>query len=98
MRAMHAVLHRQPAIEDNTIEGARANIRRHYDLSNDLFKVFLDDSLTYSSALFAGDPADSPDDLSTAQHRKIDRKFVTRAGLEEAAHDEVVDVGRHRPE
>jgi cyclopropane-fatty-acyl-phospholipid synthase len=69
----HAVLSRQPQTEDNTIEGARDNIRRHYDLSNDLFGLFLDQTLTYSSALFSGDPADSPDDLATAQHRKIER-------------------------
>jgi cyclopropane-fatty-acyl-phospholipid synthase len=72
-RLRHAVLSRQPATEDNTIQGARKNIERHYDLSNDMFKTFLDESLTYSSALFTGDPFESIDDLTTAQHRKIDR-------------------------
>jgi cyclopropane-fatty-acyl-phospholipid synthase len=70
----HAVLRRQPETDDNTITGARANISRHYDLSNALFGLFLDDSLTYSSALFDGDPVDSAaQDLATAQRRKIDR-------------------------
>ena len=36
-RLRHAVLRRQPSVEDNSIDGARANIHRHYDLSNDLF-------------------------------------------------------------
>jgi cyclopropane-fatty-acyl-phospholipid synthase len=69
----HAVLRREPEADDNTIDGARTNISRHYDLSNDLFKLFLDDSMTYSSALYQGDPGDSADDLATAQRRKIDR-------------------------
>ena len=72
-RLRHAVLSRQPSTEDNTIEGARKNIGRHYDLSNEMFKTFLDQSLTYSSAIFIGDPSESIDDLTTAQHRKIDR-------------------------
>ena len=57
----------EPAAEDATIEGARRNIERHYDLSDDLFALFLDPSMTYSSALFA--PRDS---LASAQRRKID--------------------------
>ncbi|WP_052849569.1 SAM-dependent methyltransferase [Streptomyces avicenniae] len=63
---------RQPAAQRNTPEGARRNIQRHYDLSNDLFALFLDETLTYSSALFAHLPA-TPADLPAAQHRKIDR-------------------------
>lgn len=69
----HAVLHRQPADEDNTVTGSRDNIRRHYDLSNAMFTQFLDPTMTYSSALFAGDPATSTEGLDEAQRRKIDR-------------------------
>lgn len=36
----------------NTIKGSRKNIHAHYDLGNDLFELFLDRSLTYSSAYF----------------------------------------------
>ncbi|MHA3053231.1 class I SAM-dependent methyltransferase [Acinetobacter sp. ANC 4640] len=36
----------------NSISGSRKNIAEHYDLSNDFFKLFLDDSLMYSSAVF----------------------------------------------
>jgi cyclopropane-fatty-acyl-phospholipid synthase len=67
------VLRRQPSHDDNTVEGARRNIQRHYDLSNEMFALFLDESMTYSSALYDGDPATSADDLATAQRRKIDR-------------------------
>ncbi|MFJ3235022.1 class I SAM-dependent methyltransferase [Streptomyces sp. NPDC086787] len=63
---------RQPARQRNTPDGARDNISRHYDLSNDLFSLFLDETLTYSSAVFRGFPADRSL-LVAAQHRKIDR-------------------------
>ncbi len=58
---------RRPSGERNTPDGARANIHRHYDLSNDLFGAFLDESMTYSSAWF-----EPGDDLHAAQLRKID--------------------------
>ena len=61
---------RHPKREDNDREGARRNIARHYDLSNDLFAAFLDESMTYSSALFAGGAEES---LFEAQARKMDR-------------------------
>ncbi|MGP3683324.1 class I SAM-dependent methyltransferase [Streptomyces sp. IBSNAI002] len=64
--------HRRPARDRNTLDGARENIHRHYDLSNDLFALFLDPSLMYSSAVFETLPA-APDALTAAQHRKIDR-------------------------
>ncbi|GGW34923.1 SAM-dependent methyltransferase [Streptomyces xantholiticus] len=63
---------KQPDRHHNTAEAARANISHHYDLSNELFSLFLDDTLTYSSAIFRGFPADHQL-LSAAQHRKIDR-------------------------
>ncbi|TAM89661.1 MAG: class I SAM-dependent methyltransferase [Jatrophihabitans sp.] len=72
-RLRHAVLRRMPSHQDNTVEGARANIHHHYDLSNELFATFLDDSLTYSSALFSGEPYGNAGGLADAQHRKIDR-------------------------
>jgi cyclopropane-fatty-acyl-phospholipid synthase len=45
---------RAPRTERNTTTNTRSNIARHYDLSNDLFATFLDDTLSYSSALFTG--------------------------------------------
>ncbi len=74
-----------PADEENTIEGSRANIHRHYDLSNDLFGAFLDPSMMYSSALFGPD-----DDLTTAQHRKID-SVLDYAGVREGST--VLEIG-----
>jgi cyclopropane-fatty-acyl-phospholipid synthase len=56
---------REPAENEATPDGARRNIQRHYDLSNEMFALFLDPTMTYSSALFA--PGDS---LTGAQRRK----------------------------
>lgn len=63
---------RQPDAQRNTLVGSRSNISRHYDLSNDLFALFLDKTLSYSSAVFRTFPADWSL-LAAAQHRKIDR-------------------------
>jgi len=70
---------KQPADDTQTRDGARRNIGRHYDLSNDLFALFLDESMTYSSALFSTQEP-TADQLTQAQHRKIDR-LLDRAGV-----------------
>ncbi len=46
------VVERPPLTQRSTQENSRTNIAHHYDLSNDLFETFLDETLTYSSALF----------------------------------------------
>jgi cyclopropane-fatty-acyl-phospholipid synthase len=59
---------RLPASEENTLRGARQNIHRHYDLSNELFALFLDETMTYSCAWY-----EHPEqELKDAQIRKID--------------------------
>jgi cyclopropane-fatty-acyl-phospholipid synthase len=58
-----------PAEEDNHALGARRNVARHYDLSNELFALFLDPTMTYSSALFAR----PREPLEQAQVRKLER-------------------------
>jgi cyclopropane-fatty-acyl-phospholipid synthase len=72
-----AYIRRQPTAERNTVAGARSNISRHYDLSNELFELFLDATMSYSSALFDLDEEESPVActglLALAQRRKIDR-------------------------
>ncbi|BBY34409.1 SAM-dependent methyltransferase [Mycolicibacter minnesotensis] len=65
------VLARQPRSR-NTVTRARRNVSAHYDLSNELFALFLDETMTYSSALFDQLPG-SWENLAQAQHRKIDR-------------------------
>ncbi|OBF29672.1 class I SAM-dependent methyltransferase [Mycobacterium sp. ACS4331] len=69
-------LARQPKTHHNSRDQARRNIAEHYDLSNDLFAEFLDETMTYSSALFDSLPAQWTE-LPAAQHRKIDRLLDT---------------------
>ena len=53
----------------NSRRGSRRNIRAHYDLSNELFATFLDQTMAYSSAVFhSGDEA-----LEDAQRQKFER-------------------------
>ena len=52
LRALYVA--RQPVTDRGTSTNAHTNIARHYDLSNDLFATFLDETLSYSSALFDG--------------------------------------------
>jgi cyclopropane-fatty-acyl-phospholipid synthase len=70
----------------NTRTGAVNNVRKHYDLGNDFYRLFLDDSMTYSCALF-----DRPDTtLEEAQRAKIER--ICRL-LEPKPGHEVLEIG-----
>jgi cyclopropane-fatty-acyl-phospholipid synthase len=70
----------------NTRSGARRNIRAHYDLGNDFYALWLDETMTYSSAIF-----DSPDEsLEDAQRRKYQR-LADLAGLRPGMH--VLEIG-----
>lgn len=73
----HITLPRRPGSDRNTRDGARRHISHHYDLSNDLFALFLDRTMTYSSALFADDDPRDQEGLVRAQERKIDRLLDT---------------------
>jgi cyclopropane-fatty-acyl-phospholipid synthase len=70
----------------NTRRGARRHIAAHYDLGNNLFRLFLDETMTYSCALFER-PGMS---LREAQEAKLDR--VCRK-LELSEDDHVVEIG-----
>ncbi|MFI5708596.1 class I SAM-dependent methyltransferase [Kribbella sp. NPDC051620] len=77
---------RMPSSELNDRSGARKNIARHYDLSNDLFATFLDETMSYSSAWFES----ADEDLETAQRRKIDG-ILDYAGVREGSR--VLEIG-----
>ncbi|GLE50930.1 cyclopropane-fatty-acyl-phospholipid synthase [Mycobacterium montefiorense] len=70
-------------------ERARRNVAEHYDLSNDLFAEFLDETMTYSCAVFDRLPASSSD-LAAAQERKIDR-LLDIAGVRQGSR--VLEIG-----
>jgi cyclopropane-fatty-acyl-phospholipid synthase len=77
---------RHPLSEDNDLSGASRNIARHYDLSNEMFETFLDETMTYSSALFEGGNTD----LKVAQDLKIQR-ILDAAGVTEGSS--VLEIG-----
>ncbi|MFN3544690.1 MAG: class I SAM-dependent methyltransferase [Thiobacillus sp.] len=66
-RLYHRLRH---LLNANTRAGSRRNIASHYDLGNDFYALWLDPSMTYSSARFDGDPSLS---LEAAQTRKYQR-------------------------
>lgn len=70
----------------NSIPGSRKNMRRHYDLSNRFFELFLDDSMTYSCGLF-----DAPDtSLEQAQRNKL-RTILAKADV--GPEDHLLEIG-----
>ncbi|MBL0924530.1 MAG: class I SAM-dependent methyltransferase, partial [Sphingomonadaceae bacterium] len=60
------------ALRRNSRGGARRNIEFHYDLGNDFYSAWLDESMTYSCAIFA-EPVSEAETLEHAQRRKVDR-------------------------
>src|ERR1700722_2228177 len=68
--------------------GTEAAIQHHYDVSNAFYALWLDETLTYSCALWRED--DDPDDLLAAQRRKLDY-HLDAAGISRARH--VLDIG-----
>jgi cyclopropane-fatty-acyl-phospholipid synthase len=83
LRIKNALAHRA---RRNTLTGSRRNIEAHYDLGNDFYGLFLDETMAYSSAVF-----DSPDQsLEDAQRNKF-RVMAERAGLRGGEH--VLEIG-----
>jgi cyclopropane-fatty-acyl-phospholipid synthase len=70
----------------NSVKGSKRNIVEHYDLSNDFFSLWLDPSMTYSSAYFK-----TPDlSLENAQYEKY-RRLSEQLHLR--ASDHVLEIG-----
>jgi cyclopropane-fatty-acyl-phospholipid synthase len=77
----------RPRINRRTgVLAARRNIAAHYDLGNDLFALFLDETMTYSCALFEHEG----ESLDEAQRRKL-RRVCTE--LELGPDDHVLEIG-----
>jgi cyclopropane-fatty-acyl-phospholipid synthase len=73
-------------LQRNSRRGSRRNIRAHYDLGNEFFALFLDDTLTYSCALFER-PDASLRDASIAKYDRIAALLDLRPG------DHVLEIG-----
>ena len=79
-----------PHEQRNTVTGSRRNIEAHYDLSNDLFAAFLDETLTYSSALFDRTRPVQGQSLEEAQLGKV-HAILDRARV--GAGTRVLEIG-----
>jgi len=53
----------------NSVRGSKKNIHAHYDIGNDFYKLWLDHTMTYSSAIYKNDN----ESLIQAQYNKYDR-------------------------
>lgn len=82
-RTLASMRHRLRA---NTRAGSRRNIAEHYDLGNDFYREWLDETMTYSSAMFA-----SPElSLADAQRMKY-RRIMSALDLKPG--DRVLEIG-----
>lgn len=71
---------------NNTSIGSRKNISEHYDLNNDFFKLWLDDSMTYSSAYFEY-KEQSLYDAQMAKYKKLSSELNIKST------DHVLEIG-----
>ena len=70
----------------NTKKRSKKNIAKHYDLGNEFFSLWLDDTLTYSSAIFD----DKKKDLSDAQNNKY-QKLINL--IKPSSGDKILEIG-----
>ena len=83
VRSVHRIYHARHA---NTRRGSRQNIEAHYDLGNDFFELWLDDTMAYSCGIFPR--AEST--LEDASREKFDR-ICRRLALHQTDH--VLEIG-----
>jgi len=74
------------ALQDNSPTGSKRNVAAHYDLGNDFYELWLDETMAYSSAVFEN----AADDLNPAQIRKWDRMLDL---LQPRRGDHILEVG-----
>ncbi len=72
-------------LNKNTKNGSRRNIQRHYDLSNQFYSLWLDESMTYSCAIFDEDMT-----LQEAQENKY-KRICEKLELKNTDH--VLEIG-----
>ncbi|MBT8096820.1 MAG: class I SAM-dependent methyltransferase [Woeseia sp.] len=73
-------------LNKNSHKGSRRNISAHYDIGNDFFSLWLDESMMYSSAIFET-PDMTLEDASTAKLERICQKLKLQPG------DRVLEIG-----
>ncbi|MFK7795313.1 MAG: class I SAM-dependent methyltransferase [Gammaproteobacteria bacterium] len=70
----------------NTLKGSKRNIKAHYDIGNDLYELFLDENMMYSSAYFRNEN----ESLTSASEYKL--KLICEK-LDLQASDRVIEIG-----
>jgi cyclopropane-fatty-acyl-phospholipid synthase len=70
----------------NTLAGSQANIAAHYDLGNDFYAIFLDETMTYSCGIFEREDS-TLKEASLAKYDRICRKLAL------TPEDEVLEIG-----
>lgn len=78
------LLHRR---HDNSREGSKRNIHAHYDLGNEFYGLWLDPTMTYSSALYAGAEGKALEAAQTAKYERILNQLGARQG------DSILEIG-----
>ncbi len=87
-RPLYALWLRFSALfKGNSVKGSRRNVSAHYDLGNDFYRLWLDDSMTYSCALFEGNTSRT---LEEAQQKKYAR-ILGKLGA--APGDHILEIG-----
>ena len=71
---------------ENTKSRAKKNIQYHYDLGNDFYKLWLDETMTYSSAIFKNEK----ESLTEAQENKY-QLLIDSLGIK--SHHKVLEIG-----
>jgi cyclopropane-fatty-acyl-phospholipid synthase len=83
MNFVHNAIHRK---RRNSPDGSPQNIYAHYDIGNDFFRTFLDDTMTYSCGIFKNEH-DTLDSASIAKYDHICRKLSLTPA------DHIIEIG-----
>jgi cyclopropane-fatty-acyl-phospholipid synthase len=71
----------------NSRKGSRKNIHAHYDLGNEFYRLWLDPTMTYSSALFEGTDGKPLEAAQTAKYERILEQIGAKQG------DSILEIG-----
>ncbi|MGZ5818853.1 MAG: class I SAM-dependent methyltransferase [Burkholderiaceae bacterium] len=71
----------------NSKSGSRKNIHAHYDIGNDFYQLWLDPSMTYSSAIFSNKHVDNLQDAQSSKYQRILDELHLQP------HDRVLEIG-----
>jgi cyclopropane-fatty-acyl-phospholipid synthase len=74
-------------LRDNSRRGSRRNIHAHYDLGNDFYGLWLDQSMTYSAGLYADDRQRALEAAQVAKYERVLEQIGARQG------DSVLEIG-----